>query len=141
MRYQFFSNFFHLVKSLGPYEWENTQEQTFFWLLTKSTAWHRNRIRHETNELEFIQFIYKYIQHDISQSKVNLPSTTVVAIVKTWKWLQVSMIYLLKYYSWFSKSYDWKIFQIVQIHVWGGFIVLRHFSKIKVKYFNSWAKN
>ena len=38
MRYQFFLNFFHLVKSVGPYEWENTQEQTFFGLLTKSTA-------------------------------------------------------------------------------------------------------
>ena len=38
MRYQFFKNLFHLVKSLGPYEWENTQEQTFFGLLTKSTA-------------------------------------------------------------------------------------------------------
>ena len=39
MRYQFFSNFFHLVKSLGPYEWENTQEQTFFGLLTKHYMW------------------------------------------------------------------------------------------------------
>ena len=38
MRYQFFLIFFHLVKSLGPYEWENIQEQTFFELLTKSTA-------------------------------------------------------------------------------------------------------
>ena len=40
-------------------------------------------MRHETNELEFIQFIYKYIQHDISQSRLILPSTTLVAIVKT----------------------------------------------------------
>ena len=39
MRYQFFFNFFHLVKSLGPYEWENTQEQTFFGLLTKHYMW------------------------------------------------------------------------------------------------------
>ena len=29
----------------------------------------------QMNYLEFIQFIYKYVEHDISQSKVILPST------------------------------------------------------------------
>ena len=39
MRYQFFFNFFHLVKSVSPYEWENTQEQKYFGLLTKHYMW------------------------------------------------------------------------------------------------------